>query len=272
MIKRLVMTLVVLLFAITSLYPLLWVVLQSLKRDAEFFASQFSLPREWVWHNYADAWSKANFALYYKNTLIITSSSLIFGLAVCILAGYAFAKIDFVGRKTWQALFVAVLFVPSPVLLMPVFFINRDFGLINTYMGMVGPYICGAVPLGVLLMSAAFRALPGELSESARIDGCGEWRTFIKILFPLTLPTVATLCILQFISVWTDYMWPLIANTDPKMYTITVGMTQLAAKKFVFGYGPVFAGMVITTFVVILLYIVLQRYFVRALTDGAVKG
>ncbi|OCT12816.1 hypothetical protein A8709_20980 [Paenibacillus pectinilyticus] len=270
--KRIVLTLVVCLFALTSLYPLFWVILQSLKSDAEFFGSQFALPKVIHWGNYVTAWEKANFALYYKNTLIITSFSLLFGVIVCILAGYAFAKLRFVGRKVYMAAFVIVLFVPSPVLLLPVFFINRDLHLLNTYIGMIGPYICGAVPLGVLLMQSSFASLPNELSESARIDGCGEWKIFSRILLPLTMPTVATLCILQFINVWTDYMWPLIANTDPAMYTIAIGMAQMSAKKFVFGLGPVFAGMMITTSIVVITYILLQKYFVQALSDGAVKG
>ncbi|MDI4647303.1 carbohydrate ABC transporter permease [Cohnella hashimotonis] len=272
MIKRTWMTAIVALFAATSLYPLLWVVLQSLKTDADFFGNQWGLPGRYIWENYGTAWKQANFATYYANTVLVTLASLVGGVSVCIVAGYAFGKIRFRGRRSLQILFALVLFVPSPVLLLPVFFINRDLGLLNTYAGMIGPYIASIVPMGVLLMQSAFAGLPNELSESAKIDGCGEWRTFCRILLPLTMPTVATLCILQFIGVWSEYMWAFISNTNPKMYTIAVGMAQMASKKYVYGFGPVFAGMVITSIVVILVYVVLQKYFVQALSEGAVKG
>jgi len=272
MAKRSIMTLVVALFALTSLYPLIWVVLQSLKTDADFFANQWSLPEIFIWDNYRTAWEQANFATYYKNTLMVTLISLVGGVAVCVVAGYAFGKMDFVGRKTLQVMFALVLFVPSPVLLLPVFFINRDLGLLNTYAGMIGPYICSIVPMGVLLMRSSFASLPNELGESAKIDGCGELRTFYNILLPLTLPTIATLCILQFIGVWSEYMWAFISNSSPHMYTIAVGMAQMASKKYAYGFGPVFAGMVITSVVVIAVYVLLQKYFVQALSEGAVKG
>ncbi|BBH24087.1 sugar ABC transporter permease [Paenibacillus baekrokdamisoli] len=272
MFKRSMMTLIVTLFALTSLYPLFWVVLQSLKTDVEFFGNQWSLPHRFIWQNYITAWEQASFATYYGNTLLVTLISLVGGVAVCVVAGYAFGKMKFFGKRTLQVTFALVLFVPSPVLLLPVFFINRDLGLLNTYPGMIGPYICSIVPMGVLLMQFSFAALPNELSESAKMDGCGEWRTFYRILLPLTMPTVATLSILQFIGVWSEYMWAFISNSSPKMYTIAVGMAQMASKKYVYGFGPVFAGMVITSIVVIAVYIFLQKYFVQALSEGAVKG
>ncbi|MFB9278847.1 carbohydrate ABC transporter permease [Cohnella cellulosilytica] len=272
MIKKTVLTAFVLLFAVTSLYPLIWVLMQSLKSDAEFFANQFAPPTDFLWNNYSKAWTEENFDLYYKNTLIVTLFGVALGVLVCVLAGYAFARYRFYGKKLLTLSFVGVLFVPIPVLLLPVYFINRDLDLLNTYAGMIGPYICGIVPLGVLLMRGAFASLPGEIAESARMDGSGEWRTFGQIMLPLTTPTIATVCILQFITVWTDYMWPLIANTNPDMYTLTIGITTMAAQKFVLGYGPVFAGMVISFSFIILVYVFLQKYFMRALSDGAVKG
>lgn len=259
-------------YAIISLYPLLWMVLQSLKTDMEFYKNQYSIPLEPRWINYLTAWQKANLSLYYKNSLIVTAVSIVIGVLACALAAYAFSKLQFAGKKLLSVLLVIVLFLPSPMLTFPVYLICRDLGILNSYSGLIGPYVCGIIPLTMLIMTSAFDGIPKELSEAAKIDGCREYSLWWKIMMPLVKSSLATVSILAFLNIWNEYLWALVSVSDKKLFTLPIGIVDLGSKVFTYGYGPVFAGMVMTTLPVVIFYISLQDQFVKAISAGAVKG
>lgn len=271
-VKRIVTTILAGIYAVVSLYPLIWMVFQSLKSDLEFYKNQYSIPVDPKWNNYLTAWQKANLSGYYKNSVIVTAASIIIGVLVCALAAYAFSKLKFVGKKTLSVLLVIVLFLPSPMLVFPVYLICRDIGILNSYSGLVGPYVCGIIPLSMLILTSAFDGIPKELSEAAKIDGCNDYVIWWKIMMPLIKSSIATVSILAFLNVWNEYMWALVSISDKKLFTLPVGIVDLGSKVFTYGYGPVFAGMVMTTVPIIVFYISLQDQFVKAISAGAVKG
>jgi ABC-type glycerol-3-phosphate transport system permease component len=270
--SRLLMTILITAYALVSLYPIIWLFLQSFKSDAEFFQNMYSMSLHPRFMNYLDAWNKANFGVYYKNSIFVTGVSIFLVTFTCSVASYAFVKVNFIGKKILMVTLVIILFMPGTVLLFPVFLMVRDLGIYNSYAGLIGPYVSGAIPVSILVMNNAFGSIPKEISESARIDGCGHYRALWTVMMPLVKPSISTVAILAFIGIWNEYMWALISLNNKKLFTLPIGIADISAKAYSFGFGTVFAGMIMTTGPVVLLYIILQKQFVKALTAGSVKG
>jgi ABC-type glycerol-3-phosphate transport system permease component len=260
------------LFSLVSLYPLVWMLFQSLKSDFEFFSNQYAPPLAPLWVNYAVAWEKANFSQYYLNSVFTTGVSLTIGIFVCLLAGYAFSKLEFFGKKILYGVLVAVLFLPAPLLIFPNYFLARDLGILGTHAGLIGPYVAGLIPLSMMILINSYNSIPKEMSESAQMDGCNDYRIWWSIMVPLVAPAVATVAILGFLSVWNEYIWALVSLNSKVMFTLPVGVVDIGSKVQIYGYGPVFAGMTMTTLPIIIFYIALQGQFVKSITAGAVKG
>lgn len=269
---KLFLTIPVLIFSVIALYPLIWVFMQSFKTEQEFLTSIWAIPEAFQFKNFESAWFHGYFSTYYKNSVLVSFFSIILGLFVTSMAGYVFARLRFRGKKLLFSLLIAVLLIPSPVFLLPVYFIVRDLGWLNSYQGLIGPYVAGMIPLGVLIMSNFFKDISNDLMEAAKIDGCSHFGIFYKIMLPLTKPALATLSILFFMNVWNEYMWALISLSDKDLYTIPIGMAKMSAQKFMYGNTVVFAGIVISTIPVLIVFLSLQKYFIRAITDGSVKG
>lgn len=270
--SKYILSIIVGLYALISLYPLLWMLLQSVKTDLEFFSNQFMLPKEVQWQNFAKAWEKANFSIYYKNSIIVTVVSVFLIIVVCSLLAYALVKIEFKGKRLLNALIVSVMFLPGSMLLFPVFMIARSFGIVGTHAGLVGPYVAGALPIVTLIFTTAMKDIPSELVDSAKIDGCNHFRIWRSIMLPLTKSTIATICIVQGMRVWNEFMWALITLTDKDSFTLPIGLHDIADKVFQYGYGTIFSGMTMTTLPILIAYALLQKQFVKAVTGGAVKG
>lgn len=266
------LTLVILLYSLTTLYPLIWLLIQSFKTDTEYYLNQFALPKLLQFGNYQKAWVAANFTAYFKNTILVTLASVLCIVVFGSLAAYSFARFQFLGKRLFQTLMILVMFVPATVTTFPVYFLVKNIHLTNTYAGLIGPYVCGAIPVAVTLMCAAFQAIPKEMVESAKIDGCSEWRIWKKIMMPMIKPTLATVFILNFMNIWNEYLWALVSISDRKMYTLSRGIVEAADKVYTIGYCTVFACMVLASFPVILVYIVQQKNFQAAILEGAVKG
>lgn len=265
-------TIIVSIFSIMSLYPLLWMLFQSLKTETEFFQNPFGIPTSFEWINFLNAWENANFSIYYKNSIIVTVTTTFLIVLVCSLNGYALAKIKFRGKKIVLGTIISVLFLPGSMLLFPVYMIARNLGIIGTYPGLIGPYVAGAVPIATLIFMNAFSDIPDELVESAKIDGCGHFRIWSSIMMPLVKSSIATVCIVNGMAVWNEFLWALMTLTKKERFTLPVGLHDIADQAFRFGYGTVFAGMVMTTLPIIIIYAFSQKHFVKAVTAGAVKG
>lgn len=206
----------------------------------------------WVWNSL-------------RVSVVVTASNVI----LCSMAGYAFAKLQFPGRRTLFWVCLCTMMVPAQVTVIPLFLMVRSLGLINTYAGLVLPSLAGA--FGIFLMKQFVQGLPTSLIEAARIDGASEFGIFWKIIFPLARPAVGVLAILSFTSSWNSFLWPLIVAVDDQLWTLPVGIASIN-ESFFKDYGLMMAAAAVAAIPMILLFLSMQRYFVKGLTVGAVKG
>jgi multiple sugar transport system permease protein len=258
------------LLAVISLAPLLWMLSVSFMQTGE--AGHFPpplLPSDAGLQNYRELFTKAGMGRFLFNSFLISSAVMLFSVLFNTLAGYAFAKLKFKGRdRTFRAL-LAALVIPGQVAMMPLFLMLKQMGLVNTYMGAIVPGM--AAIFGIFLVRQYARSIPDELLEAARIDGAGEWRIFFQIVMPALKPILVTLAIFSFLGAWNDFMWPLIVLSDDNLQTLPVALASLS-REHVMDYELMMAGSVVTILPVLLLFLVLQRYYIQGLLLGSVKG
>jgi ABC-type glycerol-3-phosphate transport system permease component len=260
-------------YAVISGYPLVWLAVQSLRPDAQILAKPWGLPARPTTQGYADAFSVTPLPDYFRNSLVVTACVVVLSVACCVGAGYAFSRLRFPGSDAVLAVFVGVLVIPAPVLLLPVFLISRDLGILNSYVGLIAPYAAGVLPLGVYLVKTHFDEIPRELAEAAALDRATAWQTFWHVMLPLVRPAAATVAVLAFMASWNEYIYALMSMRDQAKFTLPIGIADLGAKKFLFGYAPVFAAMLVSAIPVYVAFLVAQRSFLRSFTvGGGVKG
>lgn len=256
--------------AVLSLAPLLWMLSVSFMQPGE--ASHFPPPL-WPTHatldNYRELFLRGGMGRYLFNSLVIATVTTVLSLLLNTLAGYAFAKLRFPGREpVFRALLAAVV-IPAQVAMMPLFLLLKQLHLINTYAGAIIPGMAGV--FGIFLVRQYARSIPDELLEAARIDGAGEFRIFFQIVLPALKPILVTLAIFAFLGAWNDFMWPLIVLGDQSMQTLPVALATLS-REHVQDNELMMAGAVVTVVPVLVLFLVLQRYYLQGLLVGSVKG
>lgn len=260
-------------YALLSAYPLLWLVLQSFRKDADILGDPFGLPLSPTLNGYIKAFKTTPLPQYFLNSLLVTVSVVLVSVACCAGAGYAFSKLRFPGSNYVLMVFIGVLVIPAPVFLLPVFLISKDLGILNSYIGLIAPYAAGTLPVGVYLMKTHFDSLPAEYSDAAEIDRATPWQIFRLIMFPLIKPAAATVVVLAFMSAWNEYIYALVSIRSQNLFTLPIGVADLSAKKFLFGYAPVFGAMVLTAIPVYAVFLFAQRSFIASLSlGGGVKG
>jgi multiple sugar transport system permease protein len=256
--------------AAVSLAPLAWMLAVSFMQPGE--ASHF--PPPWwpaspTLHNYRELFLRAGMGRYLFNSFVIAAGVTIVSVLLNTLAGYAFAKLRFNGRERTFRLLLAALVIPAQVAMMPLFLLLKQMGLVNTYAGAMVPGLAGI--FGIFLVRQYARSLPDELLEAARIDGAGEWRIFFRIVLPALRPILVTLAIFAFLGAWNDFMWPLIVLGDQDLQTLPVALASLS-REHVQDNELMMAGAVVTVVPVLVLFLVLQRYYLQGLLVGSVKG
>lgn len=256
-------------FAIVS-YPLIWTFYSSFKPQWEIFVNPFSLPSKWFFGNYTKAWTRGNFRIYFANSLIITIPSVLGILALSSLAGYAFARFRFKGDKFLFLFFLVGIMVPPQAIIIFAFQVVAKLRLLNSYVGLIFTYLSWA-SVGIFITRAFFLSLPKEIVEAAKIDGCSEFKIYLKIALPLSKPAIATVAIFYFVWVWNDFIYPLIYVQDETMNTIPLGI-MLFRGRYQVDWGLQCAGLSIATFPALIVYLIFQDKFVKGLTAGALKG
>jgi len=256
--------------AVIVLFPIYITVVNSLLRPDQIAARPPSLfPTDPQWGAYPDAWTDGHMGRYLLNSVIVTTAIMVGQVLLAILAASAFAFLEFPGRRVLFVVFLATMMVPFEV----VFFTNyqtiADLGLLNTYGGLVLPFL--ATGFGAFLLRQAFLTVPTDLRDAAAMDGYGHWRFLWRVAVPLARPTVAALSVFAFLSAWGQYLWPLVATNDEKARTVQVGLAQLRDTSLN-DINVTFAGVVLASVPLIILLLVFQRQLVRGLTAGAVKG
>lgn len=256
--------------ATVALAPLLWMVAVSFMPAGE--ASRFPpplLPSAATLDNYRALFARTGMGRNFANSLLVAGSITVGSLLVNTLAGYAFAKLRFRGRDRVFQLLLAALVVPAQVAMLPLFLMMKQLGLVNSFGGVVLPALAGV--FGIFLVRQYARSIPDELLEAARIDGAGEWCIFFRIVLPMLKPVLVTLAIFTFMAAWNDFMWPLIVLTDQAHYTLPVALASLS-REHIMDVEMMMAGAVVTVLPVLLLFLLLQRYYIQGLLLGSVKG
>ena len=255
-----------------SVYPLLWVVIQSLKTETEFLESIWTLPARLNFQNYATAWNDAGMSRYFMNSVVVTLVTTAVNLVFVTCAGYAFAKLTFPGKTFFYYMIIFNLLIPTAIILLPMFTMVNRMHLVNTLPALVFPYFQGFAPMGLIICRNYFEDLPDELMEAGKLDGCSNMQVFRKIMLPLAKPILATMAILSAMQVWNEYLWALTSITDESKYTLSVGVALFNKKTETVGYTPVFATLSISALVIVVVYLCMQKNFVKSIAAGAVKG
>lgn len=258
--------------ALVWVMPFVFVVFTSLKAPRELLTgSPFAAPRNPQWLNFNRAWEVANLSRYGTNTLIVSAVKVPLGLLVSSLAAFALTRLRFRYQKALLLLFVMGTMIPVQVALIPLFSIMVNLGLLNNYLGLIIPYIAFGVPYQVFLLQSAFKDIPKELDEAARIDGGSNFQIYRLVVMPLSLPMLAALFILDFVATWNEFSIALVIMTSSDWWTIPLGL-QAFQGRYATQYHLLNATIVMATIPVLVLYLVFQRYFVSGLTRGAIKG
>lgn len=263
--------LTLILIAISMLYPFFAMVNLSLVNNNEIFLNTGKiLHTNFTLENYRNVFREIPLSVYFFNSLLVALITTVGQVIFASMAGYAFARLNF---KYKNAIFLAILItmlVPPQVNIIPLFFLMREFHLINTYQALILPALFGG--FGVFLMRQYFLGLPKDLEESAKIDGCNLFQTFFKIALPLALPTIATLAIFTFVTSWNSFMWPLIVTNTESMRTLPVGLAIYKGSfREITQWGELLACSVICTSPVIGVFLAGKKYFISDILQGGVK-
>ena len=256
--------------AVMTAAPLVWMVSASFMPSGE--ASTFPpplFPSEATFEHYRALFARGDMGRYLLNSTLLASSVTLISLLFNSMAGYAFAKIRFAGRDKLFRVLLAALVIPAQVAMLPLFLEMRALGLVNSYGGVIVP--AAASIFGIFLIRQFALAIPDSLIEAARIDGASDWRIYRSVALPLLMPILVTLALFTFMGTWNDFMWPLIVLTDDEMYTLPVALATLSRER-VQDNELMMAGAVITTLPVLIVFLSLQRYYVRGIMAGGLKG
>lgn len=265
--------------AISIIVPIVWVFLASLKSQLELVSGNpFDLPKQILWSNFADAFVKARMGDYLLNTIIVTALSLVILLVVALPASYVLARFDFAGKKFFNGLFMAGLFVNVNYIVLPIFLMlfNADIKLgfdffLNSKFWLSVVYAATALPFTIYLLTGYFKTLPKAYEEAALIDGCGYFKTMTKIMIPMARPSIITVILFQFLAFWNEYI---IAFTfmDKENATLAVGVKYLMADaKSQANFGVMYAGLVIVMIPTLVLYICVQKKITQGMSIGGMK-
>ncbi|WP_448002341.1 carbohydrate ABC transporter permease [Agromyces bauzanensis] len=255
---------------IAMVMPFAWMILGSFKTNAEIrqYPTTF-WPLEPTLDNYAQLFGRLDFTTFFTNSVIVAFFVTLGNIVFSSMVGYALAKLEFRGKRLLFVLVLATLMVPGVVTFVPLFVLTANLGLVNSYPGLILPFLI--TPLGVFLMRQFMLSLPDDIIEAARIDGAGEWRIFLRVIMPLCGPAVATLTILTFLASWNNFLWPLVVATTEDKYTLPVALALYSVGQNAAQYGLMMAGAVVVVVPVLLIFVVLQRYFVQGIALTGIK-
>jgi multiple sugar transport system permease protein len=252
------------------LLPLVWMLVTSVETLAQTRHFPPTLiPSGIHWRNFPDAWNQAPFGRFFVNSLVVTGSAVLGNLVMCSLAGYAFARIRFLGRELLFVALLATLMVPFQVIMIPTFLIVQHLGLVDSLGALIAPNL--VTPFGIFLLRQFFRTLPVELEEAARIDGCSRLGVLFRVVLPLSTPALATLGIVTFLWTWNDFLWPLIVITSTNQSTVQLGLASFQGAHIT-KWNLLMAGNVMALAPMLIVFVVAQRWFVRSLAATGIKG
>ena len=259
--------------AVVFVIPLVWMIVSSLKPEVDIFKDMNSLATLMLnnptLENYKEMFARSEIVNSMLNSTFYIAMILIIGIPVNALAGYSLAKLNCPGKKIVLALIIALYIVPFETVLLPLYLVSNGLGITNSYLALILPFVGNC--FNIFLFRQFFMSMPKDLEEAASIDGCGPLKTFVRIVIPNSKPVLATATVLTVTTHWSDFMWPLISVTSKEYKTV-----QLAIQVFFTDppvrYGTIMAAIVFTTIPIIILFLLLQKYYVEGITSSGIKG
>ncbi|WP_294567734.1 carbohydrate ABC transporter permease [uncultured Arthrobacter sp.] len=255
--------------AFTWFIPVLWMISMALTPNDSLQRSSSSLlPSSLTLENFVTALGAGELARWFLNSAVVSITTTVVTVIFCAMAGYAFSRIHFPGRRLLFIVVLAGLMVPKEAMFVPLFLMISSADLQNSYPALILPRL--AAPLGVFLMAQFFSKVPVELEEAARIDGAGRWRIFFAIMLPLARPAMASLAIFTFVLTWNDYLWPLVASTRSEWFTVTTGLASLQSNfAAATDLGTLMARGLVGSLPLIIVFLLFQRQLIRGITLGS---
>jgi ABC-type glycerol-3-phosphate transport system permease component len=255
---------------ISAVLPLLFMLQASFRSNVDWANAKIGLPTTFTLEAFARAWVQASIGTYFINSVIVTVGAATLSVFLATTSGFAFSTLRWRGRTAMYFFILAWIAIPPLLLMVPIYVEMVDLGLVNTYWSVILLYSALNLPFNMYLMTAFFRSIPGELLEAARVDGASVHRIFGQIMLPLSIPAIATLVIFNALYVWNEFVFALLLLHDDSVRTLTVGVNQLVGK-FFFDYPALLAGMLISSLPMVAVYLIFQKYLVRAISAGALK-
>lgn len=264
-----------LLWAVMTVFPLLWVVISSFKSDAEILGDSWGLPSALRFENWARAWTEAHIGQYFLNSAVVVAGSLTLTMLLGAAAAYVFARYEFRGRQVIYYLFVGGMMFPVFLALVPLYFVVSNAGLLGSWTGLILVYAAYSLPFTIFFLTAFFRTLPTAIAEAALIDGCGHFRLFFQVMLPMAKPGLISVAIFNFLSQWNQFILPLVlmqGEGAESKWVLAQGLSALAINQgYANDYSGLFAGLTIAMLPVLGVYILFQRQIQTGLTAGQLK-
>jgi multiple sugar transport system permease protein len=259
--------------ALVMLYPVIWMVVSSLRPGNEIFRDPGILVKDLRIENYRVGWNALTepFTRYLLNSAVVVLGSILGNLVSCSMAAYAFARLEFTGKKFWFAIMLLTIMLPIHVVIVPQYILFSHLGWINTFLPLIVPKLLATDAFFVFLMVQFIRGIPRELDEAARIDGCGRGSIFLRVILPLMVPALATTTIFTFIWTWNDFFSQLIYLTDPHMYTVPVALRGFIDSTSSSSWGSMFAMSVVSLVPVFLAFLFGQRFLIKGIATTGIK-
>ncbi|MGX7150530.1 carbohydrate ABC transporter permease [Enterococcus ureasiticus] len=262
---KIAMTIILVIIA----FPFIWLVISSFKYEKDIISFPPKiLADKYTFENYIKVWSTIPLLDYIKNTVIFSGGVVLTSVFFDSLAGYAFARMNFKGKSVFFYFVLLTMMIPFQVFMIPLFIEINKLGLLDTYAGLIIPKMTSA--FGIFMMRSFFVTLPKDLEEAARVDGLNEFKIFLKIMLPLSKPTMLSLAIFTLMNSWNDLLYPLILTSSSKMRTLPAGLALFTGQNISF-YGPVMAGTVISMLPLLIIYMFAQKYFVQSTAMSGMK-
>ncbi|GKU80642.1 carbohydrate ABC transporter permease [Niallia sp. NCCP-28] len=250
--------------------PYLIMINSSFKSQLEFMTSPWSFPNVFTFDNYSTVLS-SSFIRYFGNSIVVSVISVVIVIVISAMASYPLARMKFKLNRPLFILFMVGMMIPIHTTLIPIYLLTINMGLYDTIWGLIGPYVAFSIPISVVIFTQFLQDLPKELEESAKIDGCGHFRLFWKILFPLLTPAVATVAIYNFIHIWNEFIFALVLTNSPESATLPLGLREFYGE-FSVNVPGIMAALTLGSLPLLLVYLVAQEKIVKGIAAGSVKG
>ncbi|MDH7601729.1 MAG: carbohydrate ABC transporter permease [Armatimonadota bacterium] len=264
---------ILLTYSAVVVYPMLWLMLASLKSSRDLFENPWGIPAQLQFVNFVNAWTKAGIGRYFINSVFVTAVSMFFILLIGSMAAYALAKLVFPGRAVIHAGFTSGMMFPVFLGIVPLFLLLRRLGMWDNYVGLIAAYVAYSLSFTIFVLTGFFRQLPSELAEAGLMDGCSEYAVFLKIMLPLAKPGLIAAGIFNFFGIWNEYPLALVIIASENLRTLPLGIANLLmVQHYETDWGALFAGLVLVMLPSLIVYLIFQRQITEGLTAGALKG